>query len=333
MDCPSHEQLSIYHDGELPTADMVALRRHLSGCADCARQIENLDRLALYCRCRLPTMECLTDQEIAEITEGKAASEVVSRARSHTRECHYCEELCSKELLAQVPPISVRLSPVSQQRRTAAPRMVAWGGLAVAASLLLVLVLSQLPRHAVSPPPQIAAAPEIPGPSPDGMLKPGSVPAEPGGPGQEVARVPPRATSLVRLASVRSRSHPMPNRRSRAEPPLSVSDGRPPSMSLALVEGSTPELFGRETNSLPPQSIAWRLRSSAEELDRLFLPKFIGIEGPVGRDFVNVLPKGAGPGLTSQQMQPLRSDRNHVGPAPTLQRRVPDEALQFTTGR
>lgn len=45
MNCPLHEQLSAYIDGEMPHPERKRFQAHLAGCAACSNEAEKLDAL------------------------------------------------------------------------------------------------------------------------------------------------------------------------------------------------------------------------------------------------------------------------------------------------
>jgi len=54
MECKHAQQMSAYHDGEVPDPSRAALAEHVRGCPVCAAELSRLERLSLLIRTARP---------------------------------------------------------------------------------------------------------------------------------------------------------------------------------------------------------------------------------------------------------------------------------------
>lgn len=249
MNCPTHEELSLFHDGELPARRVREVRRHVRDCPQCSAWVRNLQRLDAAASGRAPTPECLTAEELAELVDGVAGEELEARAQAHAASCGHCKEAWSG-LMAAKASVAGEVAPV---RRTVARRAVAWTAVAAAAAALIAVAF--WPRPGPPPPeqraPQMVEAPRAPGGAVENALpSPGETPEEPERRAVAAAPVgPPAPQQQLRPARRPQPRHRTPARAPAGEPeqerppaesrpatPTPPSTPEPP--ALALVGGS-----------------------------------------------------------------------------------------------
>lgn len=263
MSCPTHEEISAFHDGELPAETMAQVGTHVRACPECTATLRNMERLDAAASGRAPTAHCLLPEELAELVDGVADDGLLLSAQAHVENCDHCRAAW-QDLQAALSESAMEASVAAAAPVAARPRLLtfAWPAVAVAAALLIGLAVwhggraptpgtqPETPRIAKSSPqstpvekPEAPIGPGEPQAAPTSD-KPASVPA-PKPPDALIARAPkPQPGRAPRRATPSRRpTRPSLSEEPVEEPGVEEVTPLPEIGTMALKEGGS--LLGR----------------------------------------------------------------------------------------